>query len=135
MVWAGILISRVADAPCLCDQEEAKERNHKLQSAIPYIGLTLSPKCYSLPSSSPSLVAGPLSTMDRASSHNSEDPEKINHDSQSSRESPSPAPVVDPALDKRVWRKLDLFILPVVTMFYLLSFLVSLVLRSWLGEY
>ncbi|PPQ95882.1 hypothetical protein CVT26_015574 [Gymnopilus dilepis] len=61
--------------------------------------------------------------MDRASSHNSEDPEKINHDSQSSRESPSPAPVVDPALDKRVWRKLDLFILPVVTMFYLLSFL------------
>lgn len=63
--------------------------------------------------------------MDKASSHTSEDPEKINHDSQSSRESPSPAPMVDPALDKRVWRKLDLFILPVVTIFYLLSFLVS----------
>lgn len=31
----------------------------------------------------------------------------------------------DAALEKRVWRKLDVWILPVVTIFYLLSFLVS----------
>lgn len=31
----------------------------------------------------------------------------------------------DKRLEKVVWRKLDLFILPVVAMFYLLSFLVS----------
>ncbi|KAJ3507119.1 hypothetical protein NLJ89_g6486 [Agrocybe chaxingu] len=42
--------------------------------------------------------------------------------SSSSSESPSPVVVVDPALE-RVWRKLDIWILPVVTMFYLLSFL------------
>ena len=30
----------------------------------------------------------------------------------------------DPYLEKRVWRKLDIFILPVVAMFYFLSFLV-----------
>lgn len=33
--------------------------------------------------------------------------------------------VVDSALDKRVWRKLDWYLLPLVAMFYLLSFLVS----------
>jgi hypothetical protein len=33
--------------------------------------------------------------------------------------------VQDPALEKTVWRKLDKWILPVVAMFYLLSFLVS----------
>lgn len=32
---------------------------------------------------------------------------------------------VDPAMEGRVWRKLDWRLLPVVTMFYLLSFLVS----------
>lgn len=31
---------------------------------------------------------------------------------------------VDPALERRVWLKLDLWLLPVVTMFYFLSFLV-----------
>lgn len=31
----------------------------------------------------------------------------------------------DSAMAKRVWRKLDLYLLPVVTMFYFLSFLVS----------
>ena len=31
----------------------------------------------------------------------------------------------DPTLEKTVWRKLDKWILPVVAMFYLLSFLVS----------
>lgn len=33
-------------------------------------------------------------------------------------------------LERVVWRKLDMFILPVVAMFYLLSFLVSLSLRA-----
>lgn len=32
---------------------------------------------------------------------------------------------LDPALEKIVWRKMDKWILPVVAMFYLLSFLVS----------
>ncbi|ESK84554.1 mfs transporter [Moniliophthora roreri MCA 2997] len=30
---------------------------------------------------------------------------------------------VDPAMEKRVWRKLDIYVLPIVAMFYLLSFL------------
>lgn len=33
--------------------------------------------------------------------------------------------IIDPALEKVVWRKMDKWILPVVAMFYLLSFLVS----------
>ena len=39
----------------------------------------------------------------------------------------SMSPTDDPALEK-VWRKMDLYILPVVAMFYLLSFLVSYLL-------
>ncbi|KAF5377396.1 hypothetical protein D9757_009725 [Collybiopsis confluens] len=31
--------------------------------------------------------------------------------------------VEDPAMEKRVWRKIDLYVLPIVAMFYLLSFL------------
>jgi hypothetical protein len=62
--------------------------------------------------------------MDNASSHSSGDPEK-QHESESSRSSFSPASPVDTAFDQRVWRKLDLRILPVVAMFYFLSFLVS----------
>ncbi|KAF8960454.1 major facilitator superfamily domain-containing protein [Flammula alnicola] len=60
--------------------------------------------------------------MDKASSHTTEDPEKHN-DSGSSLRSPSPVLVKDPVLEKAVWRKLDLCILPVVAMFYFLSFL------------
>lgn len=33
--------------------------------------------------------------------------------------------VEDPAMEKRVWRKIDMYVLPIVAMFYLLSFLVS----------
>lgn len=36
----------------------------------------------------------------------------------------SSSSIYNPALEKRVWRKLDLYVLPVVAMFYLLSFLV-----------
>ena len=32
-----------------------------------------------------------------------------------------------PVLEKRIWRKLDFYILPVVAMFYLLSFLVCII--------
>ncbi|KAF9445153.1 MFS general substrate transporter [Macrolepiota fuliginosa MF-IS2] len=60
--------------------------------------------------------------MDRTPSHSSADPEKRPHSDGSSERSESPIPV-DEALEKRVWRKLDLFLLPVVAMFYLLSFL------------
>ncbi|PPQ89888.1 hypothetical protein CVT25_004810 [Psilocybe cyanescens] len=62
--------------------------------------------------------------MDKVSSRTSGDPEKLN-DTSSSVSSASPVTLrdVDPVLEKRIWRKLDLYILPVVTMFYLLSFL------------
>jgi hypothetical protein len=65
---------------------------------------------------------------DKALSHTSRtstvDPEK--HAIETSSLSSEPVPVqLDPALDKIVWRKLDLWILPVVSMFYFLSFLVS----------
>ncbi|KAH9482229.1 putative transporter [Psilocybe cubensis] len=63
--------------------------------------------------------------MDRTSSRTSGDPEK--HESSISEASasanPSPALLLDPAMQKKVWRKMDLWIIPVVTMFYLLSFL------------
>ncbi|EKM82059.1 hypothetical protein AGABI1DRAFT_126408 [Agaricus bisporus var. burnettii JB137-S8] len=36
---------------------------------------------------------------------------------------PVESPYLDDALEKRVWRKLDLYVLPVVSMFYLLSFI------------
>jgi hypothetical protein len=64
---------------------------------------------------------------DKAPSHTSRtstvDPEK--HAIETSSLSSEPvATHVDPALDKVVWRKLDMWILPVVAMFYFLSFLV-----------
>jgi len=42
----------------------------------------------------------------------------------SSRDSLKAVVKEDPVMDRRVWRKLDLYILPVVAMFYFLSFLV-----------
>lgn len=61
--------------------------------------------------------------MSKTPSQSSGDPEK--HGSEVSRES-SPGPVHDPVMERRVWRKLDMWLLPVVTIFYLLNFLVSL---------
>ncbi|KXN86821.1 hypothetical protein AN958_09557 [Leucoagaricus sp. SymC.cos] len=60
--------------------------------------------------------------MDRSPSHSSFDPEKRPHSDVKSDRSESPI-LVDNALEKKVWRKLDLYVLPVVAMFYLLSFL------------
>jgi hypothetical protein len=40
--------------------------------------------------------------------------------------------LIDPAdtdMETKIWRKLDLYILPVVSMFYFLSFLVSRIVR------
>jgi len=63
--------------------------------------------------------------LDKQSSFSSEDPEKRLDFDDNSHNIPSPTvgPSVNPALEKRVWRKLDMWVLPVVTMFYLLSFL------------
>ncbi len=44
----------------------------------------------------------------------------------------SSSSVYDPVLEKRVWRKLDLYVLPVVAMFYLLSFLVRCIVLVFL---
>lgn len=60
--------------------------------------------------------------MDKVPSRTSTDPEK-NVDASSLG---SDQPIVNDVLERTVWRKLDIWILPVVTMFYLLSFLVSL---------
>ncbi|KAJ7041990.1 major facilitator superfamily domain-containing protein [Mycena alexandri] len=57
--------------------------------------------------------------MDKVSSRTSTDPEK-NVDASSVG---SDQPVVNSELERVVWRKLDVWILPVVTIFYLLSFL------------
>jgi hypothetical protein len=71
----------------------------------------------------PQLTGIPTRTMsEKALSHTSMDPEKHTIET-SSLGSDAVAPV-DPALEKVVWRKLDLWILPTVAMFYLLSFLV-----------
>jgi hypothetical protein len=43
----------------------------------------------------------------------------------------------DPAdlvMERTIWRKLDLYILPVVSMFYFLSFLVSTLLAFWRND-
>ncbi|KAJ7611771.1 major facilitator superfamily domain-containing protein [Roridomyces roridus] len=56
--------------------------------------------------------------MDKVSSRSSTDPEKHADGSSLGSE-----PVVNPVLEAKVWRKLDLWILPVVSIFYLLSFL------------
>ncbi|KAJ7107243.1 major facilitator superfamily domain-containing protein [Mycena crocata] len=58
--------------------------------------------------------------MDKVASRTSTDPEKNVADSSSVG---SDQPIVDSELERTVWRKLDIWILPVVTMFYLLSFL------------
>lgn len=60
--------------------------------------------------------------MARAPSSGSTDREKLDGGS-ASESSCSSSAVVNPELERRVWWKLDLWILPVVTMFYLLSFL------------
>ncbi|KAJ6606112.1 major facilitator superfamily domain-containing protein [Mycena vulgaris] len=57
--------------------------------------------------------------MDKVASRTSTDPEK-NVESSSLG---SDQPVVNSELERTVWRKLDIWILPVVTIFYLLSFL------------
>ncbi|KAF9000861.1 major facilitator superfamily domain-containing protein [Cyathus striatus] len=61
----------------------------------------------------------------KTSRTSSPDPEKHGIDSSigSTNDSVDPALNVDPAFEKRVWRKLDWSILPVVAIFYLLSFL------------
>ncbi|KAF8808496.1 MFS general substrate transporter [Phlegmacium glaucopus] len=63
--------------------------------------------------------------MQKPPSHSSEpvDPEKHDDLVASRRNSDLSEPIVDHALERVVWRKLDLWILPVVTMFYFLSFL------------
>jgi hypothetical protein len=60
--------------------------------------------------------------MDKVASRSSSNPEK-NVDSSSLG---SDQPLVNDQLERTVWRKLDIWILPIVTLFYLLSFLVSL---------
>ncbi|KAJ7778828.1 major facilitator superfamily domain-containing protein [Mycena maculata] len=57
--------------------------------------------------------------MDKVASRTSTDPEK-NVDSSSLG---SDQPIVNSELEAKVWRKLDVWILPIVTLFYLLSFL------------
>lgn len=57
--------------------------------------------------------------MEKTRSRTSSDPEK--HIETRSQDS---SLVVDPAL-KKVWGKIDMWVLPVVAMFYFLSFLVS----------
>ncbi|KAJ7490999.1 major facilitator superfamily domain-containing protein [Mycena latifolia] len=57
--------------------------------------------------------------MDKVASRTSTDPEK-NVDSSSVG---SDQPIVNAELERTVWRKLDMWILPIVTIFYLLSFL------------
>ncbi|GLB38895.1 putative major facilitator superfamily protein [Lyophyllum shimeji] len=58
---------------------------------------------------------------DTGKSQGSPDPEKLVETSSVGTSSDSPAPV-DPTLEK-AWRKIDMWVLPVVAMFYLLSFL------------
>jgi len=61
--------------------------------------------------------------MDEKSHSNTSDDIEKHHDSMGSLQNDSRISLVDPSLEKKVWRKLDLRILPVVAMFYLLSFL------------
>jgi hypothetical protein len=62
--------------------------------------------------------------MDKAASRSSSDPDpEKNVDSSSLG---SDQPLVNDQLERTVWRKLDIWVLPIVTLFYLLSFLVSL---------
>ncbi|KAJ7348859.1 hypothetical protein DFH08DRAFT_959063 [Mycena albidolilacea] len=59
--------------------------------------------------------------MDKVASRSSSDPEK-NVDS-SSLGSDQPLVIINDQLERTVWRKLDIWVLPIVTLFYLLSFL------------
>lgn len=64
--------------------------------------------------------------MQHTPSRSSGEPEKHDDLTASSRnDSDLSEPIIDHTLEKTVWRKLDLWILPVVAMFYFLSFLVS----------
>ena len=63
--------------------------------------------------------------MDQVSDRSSADMEKRSHTSGGNGLSPS-----EELLEKRVWTKLDIWILPVVTMFYFLSWLVRIVLYA-----
>ncbi|CAK5279162.1 unnamed protein product [Mycena citricolor] len=58
--------------------------------------------------------------VEKAPSRTSTDPEKVADASSSVLES---EPVFNDALDKVVWRKMDMWIIPIVALFYLLSFL------------
>lgn len=64
-------------------------------------------------------MAIPLSKTASAASLSRSTPEKYDL----SEESMSLEAKVDPTMEKVVWRKLDLFVLPMVSLFYLLSFL------------
>ena len=63
---------------------------------------------------------------EKALSRSSIDAEKHGIDA-SSIDSEPPMPL-DPALERVVWRRLDLLIIPTVAMFYLLSFIVRIML-------
>ncbi|KAF9459860.1 major facilitator superfamily domain-containing protein [Collybia nuda] len=60
--------------------------------------------------------------MEKVPSQTSSDPEKPGNDS-SELSSLSDTTPLDPAVGRVIWRKIDLWILPVVSMFYFLSFL------------
>jgi len=60
-----------------------------------------------------------------SSSGNSDIEKHSDHDSKSVSSS-EPEVAVDPEMEKKVWRKLDMYVLPIVAMFYLLSFLVGI---------
>ncbi|KAF5349217.1 hypothetical protein D9756_009501 [Leucocoprinus leucothites] len=62
--------------------------------------------------------------MERSPSQSSSsDPEKHNTSGAAGSDRSESPILVDHALEKRVWRKLDFYVLPVVAIFYLLSFL------------
>jgi len=71
--------------------------------------------------------------MEKSPTSSSSDMEKHRDivSSDISRNELSPVPVANPKLEKRVWMKVDLWLLPFVTMFYFLSFLVR-PSTSWL---
>ncbi|KAF9459787.1 major facilitator superfamily domain-containing protein [Collybia nuda] len=60
--------------------------------------------------------------MEKAPSQTSSDPEKTHNGSGELSTFSDVAPI-DPALERVVWRKIDFWLLPVVSMFYFLSFL------------
>jgi hypothetical protein len=70
---------------------------------------------------------------EKSFSHTSMDAEKHIIETTSTLGSDVGAPL-DPAMEKVVWRKLDMWILPTVAMFFLLSFLVSRILVFYKGS-